>query len=75
MYEDIIHELNKAIMIDYFEEELHITLIETLLAEGKISQARAHYENVTGKFYKDLGLKPSSSFKQIFRLIKAHDEA
>ena len=75
MYEDIIEELDKAIMIDYFEEELHIILLETLLAEGKISQARAHYENVTGKFYKELGLKPSSSFKQMFRLIKAHDNS
>lgn len=75
LYEEIIEELDKAIMIDYFEEELHIILLETLLAEGKITQARAHYENVTGKFYKELGLKPSTSFKHIFRLIKAHDNA
>jgi len=75
LHEDIIEELDKAIMIDYFEEDLHIILLETLLAEGKISQARAHYENVTGKFYKELGLKPSSSFKQMFRLIKAHENS
>jgi len=71
---EIVEETRKALLIDYFEEELHIYLLEALLAEGKAAQAKAHYESVTAVFYREMGLKPSMAMKQLFRQIQnLHD--
>jgi len=74
LYSEIENEIGKALMIDNLDENIHILLIEALLAEGKISQAKAHYEKATAMFYTELGIKPSSAFKYVLRLIKAHED-
>lgn len=71
---DIVEEMARAILIDYFEEELHLFLLEALLAEGRVSQAKAHYESVTGVYYREMGLKPSPAMKRLFRLIRERDD-
>ncbi|MBS3943072.1 MAG: winged helix-turn-helix domain-containing protein [Dethiobacter sp.] len=70
---EIIEEITKALLIDYFEEELHLILLEALLNEGKVTQAKWHYENVTAIFYREMGLKPSPAMKRMFRLIQERD--
>jgi len=67
---EIVEETAKAVLIDYFEEEIHIFLLEALLAEGKVSQAKWHYENATAVFYREMGVKPSLAMKRLFRQIQ-----
>lgn len=71
---EIVEETARALLIDYFEEELHIYLLEALLAGGKASQAKGHYENVTAVFYREMGVKPSPAMKRLFRQIQERDE-
>ncbi len=71
-YARIIKVCDKAISIDYFEEILHVKLIETLLAEEQITRARAHYNEVTSAFYREMGIKPSEQMKSIYRLLGTH---
>jgi hypothetical protein len=59
----------QAAAIDYFEEKIHIRLIEALLAEGLTTRARAHYNEVTSAYYREMGVKPSDAMKSIYRLI------
>ncbi|MEW5784829.1 MAG: BTAD domain-containing putative transcriptional regulator [Bacillota bacterium] len=71
---EIIAVCEKALMIEYYEEELHLHYIEALLEEGKTKQARVHYDEVTATFYRDLGAKPSAAMRNLFRVLKMeHD--
>lgn len=70
-YPDIIKLCEQASSIDYFEEKIHIKLIEALLAEGQVTRARAHYNEVTSIYYRELGIKPSEHMKKLYRLVGA----
>jgi len=66
---EIIKLCEQAAAIDYFEEKIHTSLIEALLAEGHITRARTHYNEVTTIFYRELGIKPSDHLKGLYRLV------
>ncbi len=66
---EIVKLCEQAIAIDYFEEIIHIRLIEALLAEGHITRARSHYNEVTSIFYREMGIKPSDHLKSLYRLV------
>lgn len=68
-YGEIIRLCELASSIDYFEEKIHVRLIEALLAEGQTTRAKAHYNEVTSAFYREMGIKPSDALKSIYRLI------
>ncbi|MBS3873854.1 MAG: winged helix-turn-helix domain-containing protein [Firmicutes bacterium] len=68
-YAELEEEVTRALMVDYYEETLHLILLQTLLREGKFTQAKWHYEKVTSVFYREMGLKPSAAMKGLLRLI------
>ncbi len=68
-YSDIIRLCEQASTIDYFEEKIHILLIEALLAEKQTTRARAVYNEITSAFYREMGIKPSTALKNLYRLI------
>ncbi len=68
-YDQIIKLCEHAAKIDYFDERIHIKLIEGLLAEGLTTRARAHYNEVTSAFYREMGVKPSDEMKKLYRLV------
>lgn len=68
---EIIKLCEQAAAIDYFEENIHTRLIEALLAEGHVTRARTHYNEVTTIFYRELGIKPSNHLKSLYRLVGA----
>ncbi|MBW6464735.1 MAG: winged helix-turn-helix domain-containing protein, partial [Firmicutes bacterium] len=67
--DEIIKLCEQVSSIDYFEEKIHIKLIEALLTEGLTNRARAHYNEVTSAYYRELGVKPSNELKSLYRLI------
>jgi len=69
-YQDICNICEQALAIDYFDERIHISLIEALLARGLITRARTHYNEATTTFYIEMGIKPSSAMKHLYRIIK-----
>jgi DNA-binding SARP family transcriptional activator len=68
-HDQIIRACEKAAAIDYFEEGIHIRLIEALLAKGLTKRARAHYNEVTSTFYREMGVKPSDEMKKLYRMV------
>ena len=68
-YSEIVKLCEQAASIDYFEEKIHIKLIEALLAQDQITRARAHYNEVTSIFYREMGIKPSEHMKNLYRLV------
>ncbi len=65
-YEKIIKLCEKAIEVEYFEEGIHIRLIEAMLAEGMTARARAHYDVVTSAFSREMGVKPSAEMRRLY---------
>ena len=74
LYSQMLEDCEKAFFIERFDENLHLRFIEALLEEGKISQARAHYEYITSIVYQELGVKPSPSLRDIYRTIKVQNK-
>ncbi len=67
-FTEIIKICEKALLIDYFEEHLHIKLIEAFLAKGMAARARAHYDEATMIFYREMGIIPSDTLKNLYRI-------
>jgi DNA-binding SARP family transcriptional activator len=72
--EDILKVCEEALMIEPFEESLHIIYIEALLEDGNIKQAQSQYEYVTSMLYKEMGVKPSSDLRNLYHQIKSTDD-
>jgi two-component SAPR family response regulator len=68
-YGDIIQLSEQASAIDYFDENIHVIMLEALIAEGQTARARAHYNEVTSAFYREMGVKPSDEMKKLYRQV------
>ncbi len=68
-YKEIIKLCEQALKIDYYEEKIHIKLMEALVEEGLNARARAHYNEATLAFYRELGVKPSDEMKKLYRMV------
>lgn len=66
-YPEVLKVCEQALLIEPYEEELHLRFVEALLETGKIKQARSHYEYVTSMFYRELGVKPSPAMRDLYR--------
>lgn len=69
-YPEIIKLCEQALSIDYFEERIHIKLIEALLAEDQVTRARVHYNEATSAFYREMGIKPSKHMRNLYRFME-----
>lgn len=69
-YEHIVEICEKALIIEKYEESLHIHLIEAMLNMKQINNAKSHYEYMTSMMDKEMGVKSSSAIKGIYRKIQ-----
>lgn len=72
-FSDIIQICEQAATIDYFDERIHIRMLEALIADGQTSRARVHYNEVTSAYYREMGIKPSNNLKNLYRQIGAEE--
>ena len=70
--EDILKVCEEALMIQPFEESLHVIYIETLIGVGNIKQAQKQYEYVTSMIYGEMGVKPSTALRKLYSQIKCN---
>lgn len=71
-YVKIIELCEEAIIIEPYEEALHIYLIEAMLKTGQIRNAMSHYEYITSLLSKEMGVKSSLGLKNIYRKIQSY---
>lgn len=69
LYAEIIKLCEQASAIDYFDENIHILMLEAMIADGNKARARAHYNEVTSVFYREMGIKPSAELKKLYRQV------
>lgn len=61
-----IQVAGRALDIDPLQEDLHRTLIQCYVAEGRMGQAREQYENCRELLARDLGILPSNATEHIY---------
>ncbi len=71
-YSEIIELCRKSFLLEPFEEKLHLRYLEALMEEGKMGQARTHYEYITSLMYQELGIKPSPEMQKCYQVIKSN---
>ncbi|MCQ1529368.1 MULTISPECIES: BTAD domain-containing putative transcriptional regulator [Lutispora] len=69
-YIGIVELCEEAIIIEPYEEAIHIYLIEAMLKVGQINNAMSHYEYITSLLSKEMGIKSSPGLKNIYRKIQ-----
>lgn len=71
-YADIVNICDQAISNEPYEESIHEILLKALVKLGKKNKALEHYEYISQKFYKDLGVKLSQSIRDLHKeLVKS----
>jgi two-component SAPR family response regulator len=72
-YAQLAEICEEAIIIEPYEEVLHIYFLEALLKQRQIMQAISHYGYITSSLYKELNISPSPSMKDIYRKIRGYN--
>ncbi len=74
-HEEIILICEQALMIEPYEEMIHVYLMESMLKLGQIRNALSYYEYISKTLQKEMGGTSSSGMKEIYRKIRNHFEA
>ncbi|RQD75692.1 MAG: hypothetical protein D5R97_05645 [Candidatus Syntrophonatronum acetioxidans] len=72
-YDQIIKICEAALLIEPFEEEIHLIYLDALLQEGRKREALIHYEYTITILDRELGVKPSEDLRNIYKKIKRED--
>ena len=67
--EEIIGLCEKALVVEPYEESIHIFLMEAMLKLGQITNAKNHYDYATVLIEKEVGIQSSQGLKNIHRKI------
>lgn len=71
-YDEILRITQKAVQLDIYEEQFHLSLMEALLISGDPKRALEHYEYITGFYYREMGIKPSAEMRALYkRMLKS----
>ncbi|GEM_PF-3408947 len=65
--------LEDALIIEPFEEEFHVRLLETYWQIGAVKEAALHYNRIHALLYHEYGVRPSPRMQQVFH--KLRDDA
>ena len=70
--DEIIKLCEAALILEPYEENIHIHLMKAMLNIGQSQKAREHYNHVEILMNKDMGLEPSPAMKNMLRKIQNH---
>ncbi len=68
-FHSVVELCHKAVVIDPYDEYLHMALINSLYQNGQQQASLTHYEYVTDMFFKNFGINPSQEFLQLYKKI------
>lgn len=66
-YAEIVGICEQAVTYEPYEEAIHEILLRALLKLGKKNKALDHYEYISQKFYRDLGVKLSEPLRELHK--------
>lgn len=73
-FDTIIEICQQAVAVDPFDEKLHLSMIQTLMANGMQQRAVSHYTKVTELFLNKFGINPSPELTALYKdIIKTNN--
>ncbi len=66
-HQEIVDVCEKAILVEPYDEALHLYFLQALVELGDVKGALSHYTYVTSFLYRELGVKPSASLRSFYR--------
>lgn len=69
-YEDIINTTKAALLIDYYDGNIHKEYLNALIETDQTRKALSHYEEATKKLYTQAGITPTAEMNAIYRSLK-----
>lgn len=73
-YQEIIGICEKAMIIDPYDEKVHVAFLKALMATNRVAHARMHYSYITELLYRDLGVSPSAELKDAYAQINGNSK-
>ncbi len=70
-YDQIIYLCEEALLIEPYEEDIHMYLIEAMLKLGQSKNALSHYDYTILLMEKEVGAKPSEKFIDLLKKIQS----
>jgi DNA-binding SARP family transcriptional activator len=71
-YERIVSLCERTLLIEQYEENIHIELMEALLKSGQSKLAINHYEYAINMLEREMYVKPSQRFIDFIKKIQSH---
>lgn len=68
-YSEIVDLCRKAILMDPYDEGMHLRLMQAMMATGAQQAALDHYHYVTRLFMQQLGVTPSEEMTALYRAL------
>jgi len=68
-HSDITMICEKTFLVENYDEELHLRYLEALFEEGRVAQARNHYQYITSLLYREFSAKPSEAMQAVYKKI------
>ncbi|HBN84436.1 MAG TPA: hypothetical protein DDZ89_11380 [Clostridiales bacterium] len=69
-YDDIIEVSKAALLVDYYDTNIHKEYLKAMLEKDQTRKALSHYEEATEKLYTQAGILPTAEMNAIYRSIK-----
>ncbi|HKM38911.1 MAG TPA: bacterial transcriptional activator domain-containing protein [bacterium] len=69
-YKAIIEVYEQAVLIEPYNESLHLYFLQALLELGEARSALSHYGYITSLLYRELGVKPSIPLRGLYRQLQ-----
>lgn len=73
-FEKMMTVCSAASKLDPLDEELHILIVRSLIAQNDHSAALEHYQMACDLLYKELGISPSDTLKNLYAVIMDSEE-
>ncbi len=66
-YDELMDLCRKAILVDPYDERMHLWLMQAMIATGAQQAAIQHYNYVIGLFMEQMGVTPSEELTALYR--------
>ena len=71
MHEEIAGICERAILVEPCDDMINASLLESYNSMGKYKKAEEYYGYIAGKYYRELGIRPSKNIQMIYKQIKS----
>ena len=74
-HDEVTYVCRKALEVDAFDEQMHLSLMNAMLKRGSINEALMQHKHATEIYYKYLGIQPTEAIQEFYKKIISADRS